>query len=48
MAVVTSWGKVADFAELYYIAKHYPEETKKKRMDQQEYLFVVAAIDNAD
>ena len=48
MAVVTNWGKVADFATFHYIVEHYTEETEKKRMDQLAYLFVVAAIVGAD
>ena len=48
MAVVTNWGKVADFSTFHYIVEHYTEETEKKRMDQLEYLFVVAAIVSTD
>ena len=48
MAAVTSWGKVANSTTFHYIAEYYIEETEKKRMDQQAYLFVVATTSGAD
>ena len=48
MVVVTSLGRVTDFATLYYIAEHDIEEAGKKKMDQRAYLVVMATIDGAD
>jgi len=48
MVVVTSSGRVADFATLYYITEHDIAEAQKKKMDQMAYLVVVASIDSAN
>ena len=48
IVVVTSLGRVVDFATLYYIAKHDIAEVGKKKMDRRAYLVFVAAIDGAD
>jgi len=48
MVVVTNLKREADFATLYYIAKHDIVEAGKKKMNRRTYLVVVAAIDGAD
>jgi len=46
MVVVRNLRREVDFATLYYIAKHDIMKARKKKLDQETYLIVAAAIND--